>query len=102
MIDSVIFTNRSKGEDVLISPIPAIQFPILLVFAIIVSKTERLCLEFCRLGLRTDCFSHEQLGIASTTAGKPSNLYAVRRQWNNKKYRVPISIGKITLLATFR
>ncbi|XP_074109278.1 ATP-dependent DNA helicase PIF1-like [Cotesia typhae] len=86
LIEATIITGKFKDEDVLIPRIPMIptdlsfqfkriQFPVRLVFAMTINKSQGQSLEVCGINLELSCFSHGQLYVACSRVGKPSALF---------------------------
>jgi len=86
LIEATILIRHHKGEDVLLQRIPLIstdmafeikrlKFPILLAFAMTINKAQGQSLQEYGLNLGNQCFSREQLYVAYSKVGKPSDLY---------------------------
>ncbi|GFU77444.1 ATP-dependent DNA helicase [Trichonephila clavipes] len=99
VIEATILTGKFKGEDVLLPRIPMIPtdmpfefkrlpFPVRLAFAMTINKAQGQSLQVCGLNLENPCFSHEQLCVACSRVGKPSDLfvYAPDRKTRNIVY----------------
>jgi ATP-dependent DNA helicase PIF1 len=52
-----------------------LQFPLRLAFAMTINKEQGQSLQVCGLNLENPCFSHEQLYVACSRVGKPSDLF---------------------------
>ncbi|GBM33809.1 hypothetical protein AVEN_76180-1 [Araneus ventricosus] len=86
VIQATILTGNNKGESVFIPQIPLIlsdmpvefkrlQFPVRLVFIIMINKTQDQSLKVTGINLETPCFSHGKLYGACSRVGTPRNLY---------------------------
>ncbi|GBP09385.1 ATP-dependent DNA helicase pif1 [Eumeta japonica] len=86
VIEATILKGKYKGEDVLIPRIPMtptgvpfefkrLQFPVRLAFAMTINKSQGQSLSVCGINLKNPCFSHGQLYVACSRAGKPSDLF---------------------------
>ena len=86
VIQATILTGCAKGEDVFIPRIPIIpsdgivpfrriQFPVKLCFAMTINKAQGQSLTIAGIDLRTPCFSHGQLYVSCSRAGKEENLF---------------------------
>ncbi|UYV83333.1 hypothetical protein LAZ67_23000609 [Cordylochernes scorpioides] len=86
IIEATILNGKFKGQDVLLPRIPLfppdlpfefkrLQFPVRTAFSMTINKAQGQSLKVCGLNLEVPCFSHEQLYVASSRVGNPSNLY---------------------------
>ncbi|CAI6344694.1 unnamed protein product [Macrosiphum euphorbiae] len=86
VIQATIYKGKFKGEEVLIPRIPIIptnlpfqfkriQFPVRLVLAMTINKSQGQSLEVCGINLEFSCFSHGQLYVDSSRVGKLSSLF---------------------------
>ncbi|GFX86549.1 ATP-dependent DNA helicase [Trichonephila clavipes] len=61
-------------------PFKCLQFPIRLVFAMTINKSQSQTRTICGLDLENPCFSHGQLYVECPRFGKPSHLFAYTPQ----------------------
>ncbi|XP_025411756.1 uncharacterized protein LOC112684433 [Sipha flava] len=84
-VEATILTGCAKGETVFIPRIPLIpndhpfefkrlQFPLKVCFAMTINKSQGQTLKFAGIGLRENCFSHEQFYVACSRVSTPSSL----------------------------
>ena len=90
-----IIKGKYKGEDVLIPRIPMIptdlpsdfkrlQFTVRLAFGMTINKSQGQSLEVCGINLEFPSFTHGQLYVACSRAGKPSSLFIYAPQNKTK------------------
>ena len=86
VIEATILTGCSQGEDVFIPRIPLIpsdlpfefkrlQFPVRLIFAMSINKSQRQSLKVVGLDVRSPCFSHGQFYVGCSRVGSSKNLF---------------------------
>jgi hypothetical protein len=95
VIEATILKRKYKGEDHMIPRILLIpndmlfdlkwlQFPVRLVFAMSINKSQGQSLSFCGIILENSCFPHGQLYVICSRVGIPTKIFIYEQEKKTK------------------